>query len=340
MYISKRLQAIAVVALSTVALQGQAPVQLAHPLPDTWNLIPVVPGKVYMLPSGTDKSHVANVEIIIGKTGVMVVDTKTSLETGNQIIQIVHDLTPLPITHIIETHSDCDHLNGLVAFPPSVKIIAHQNNLLEQEQILRLATVEVNGGSGLPPVDRMPDTLVAGEKLDTHIDGEHIIFYHFGPGHTNGDLVTYLPDEKVVIAGDLLMDNVSGNPGLPPLDHGLFWKFEKNGSIAGWFKNADGMLALKANAYIPGHGPAAWSKERVRALRADMRSEMDQVDAMAESGKSLDEIEKYFNVDKYPVVGLVPPGPARPCPRGIGYKSGAWQEYHEWMKRKEALKPQ
>ena len=335
MTFSKKLRIVAVVGLAIAALQGQAPSH-SPTLPDGWTLHTVRPGKVYFLYNGTN----GNSEVIIGDTGVIVIDTKVDAMSGGQLIKIVADLTPKPITHVVETHGDCDHVNGIVAFPKSVKIIAHVNNYFEQASTLQFGTVEPFGGSGLPPADRPPNVLIDQEKVDTHIDGVHIVFYHFAPAHTSGDLITYLPDEKVVDAGDILMNPIPGPNGAPSQNRGLWWKFEKGGSIAGWFKNADGILALDADAYIPGHGETLFTKADVSKLRADLFSDKQKVDAMAEAGKSVADIQLAFHDEIYPERGLLPKNAtaAQNCPRGIRRMPFTWMEYHEWLVRREAFK--
>ena len=332
MYISKRLQAIAVIALATVALQGQGRQGGA---PAGFTMDPIRPGKVYLVNGGT------NSYAIIGKTGVIAVDSKTNKQNGQDITKAIATVTPLPITHIILTHSDCDHANGVVGFPASAKIIATKRNLIEQEQTLRFGTIETQGiGNGMPDPNRFPTMLVDQEKTDTTIDGVHMILYYWGPAHTSGDLVVYLPDEKVVIAGDYLMKPTPGPNGLPPQQHGLWWKFEKNGSIAGWIKGANNLLALDATTYVGGHGTETWTKAQVKELRDGIVADKNKIDAMADAGKSLDDIQTAFNDNAYPARSALPYNlnPPRECPRGIGYMPMTFQEYHEWLNNHEEFK--
>src|ERR1700748_2864194 len=75
-------------------------------------------GKLYWVegPSG------GNSGIIIGDTGVIVIDVKTTPDAGAKLVEEVAKLTPKPITHVIETHSDGDHIGGIVSFPAGIKI--------------------------------------------------------------------------------------------------------------------------------------------------------------------------------------------------------------------------
>ena len=69
-----------------------------------------------------------NTGIIIGDKGVIVIDAKTTPASGMQVVDEVKKLTDKPITTVILTHSDADHVNGLAAFPKGLTIIAHARN--------------------------------------------------------------------------------------------------------------------------------------------------------------------------------------------------------------------
>src|SRR5689334_3468197 len=66
-----------------------------------------------------------NSTIYIGKTGVIVVDAKQTEAGAKDLLAEIAKITPKPVTTAIITHSDGDHVNGLVAFPTGIKIIAH-----------------------------------------------------------------------------------------------------------------------------------------------------------------------------------------------------------------------
>src|SRR5213079_3522555 len=96
--------------------------------------------------------------IIIGRTGVIVVDAKQTEPGAKDLLAQIAKITPKPVTTAIITHSDGDHLNGLVAYPAGVKVIAHENNKKEQEAALAA------GGRGAPPPDRLPSQVVTKDK--------------------------------------------------------------------------------------------------------------------------------------------------------------------------------
>ena len=153
----------------------------------------------------------SNDGIIVGTTGVIVVDTKTTTDSEKDVIAEIAKITPKAVNTAIITHSDGDHVNGLAAFPAGLTIIAQENCKKE---------MEASAGSRNPaPQDRLPTkTYDKTDKLT--IDGVHIRLYHWAPGHTSGDTVVYLPDQKVVFGGDLLVDQP---PGRYPDSLGKEW---------------------------------------------------------------------------------------------------------------------
>ena len=159
-----------------------------------------------------------NSTVIIGTNGVIVVDAKTTMAGGQELLADIAKITPKLVTTVILTHSDGDHVNGLAAFPAGIKIIAHENNKKEQEAALAA------GGRGAPPADHQPTQVITKNKETLTIEGEKIELYHWAPAHTSGDLIVYLPKDKIVATGDII---ATSNPY--PRIHD-----EKNGSTEGW----------------------------------------------------------------------------------------------------------
>ena len=80
----------------------------------------------------------SNDGIIVGTTGVIVVDTKTTPDSEKEVIAEIAKITPKAVSTAIITHSDGDHVNGLAAFPAGLTIIAQEkckkemgNNILD-----------------------------------------------------------------------------------------------------------------------------------------------------------------------------------------------------------------
>jgi cyclase len=215
-----------------------------------------------------------NSTVIVGTNGVIVVDAKTTKAGGQELLDDIAKITPKPVTTVILTHSDGDHVNGLAAFPAGVKVIAHENNKKEQEAALAA------GGRGAPPADHQPTQVITKGKETLTIEGEKLELYHWAPAHTSGDLIVYLPKDKIVATGDII---ATSNPY--PRIHD-----EKNGSTEGWLTTAKAMAALDADTFIPGHGTIQ-TKADIQKRIADAEARRTQVKEMVAQGKSLDEIK-------------------------------------------------
>jgi glyoxylase-like metal-dependent hydrolase (beta-lactamase superfamily II) len=217
-----------------------------------------------------------NSTIIIGRTSVIVVDAKQTDPGAKDLLAEIAKVTPKPVSTVILTHSDGDHVNGLVAFPAGVKVIAHENNKKEQQTALAA------GGRGAPPADKLPNQVTTKTKEAITIDGVKLELYHWAPAHTSGDLVVYLPDQKICSTGDIIVTNrADDNPNI---------HFEKNGSTEGWLTNVKGMIGLNAETYVTGHGDLLTKADLQRKLDATA-ARRARVAAMIKEGKSLDDIK-------------------------------------------------
>jgi len=246
-----------------------------------------------------------NVTIIVGKTSVIVVDAKQTEPGARDLLAEIAKVTPKPVKTAIITHSDGDHVNGLVAFPPGVKVIAHENNKKEQEAALAA------GGRGAPPRDRLPSVVVTKTKEPMTIDGVKFELYHWAPAHTSGDLIVYVPDRKLVATGDIVVTNrADDNPNIHQ---------EKNGSTAGWLTNVKGMIGLNAETYVTGHGDLQTKADLQRKYNATL-ARRNKIAAMIKEGKSLDEIKAAL--PDAPAPGAPPRGAGAPAAGGAAAGAG------------------
>ena len=218
----------------------------------------------------------SNDGFIVGATGVILVDAKSTVDSEKGVIAEIAKVTPKTVNTVLITHSDNDHVGGLAAFPPGLTIIAQDNCKKE---------MQASAGSRNPaPQDRLPTkTFTKSDKLTA--DGIRIRLYHWAAGHTSGDTVVYLPDQKVVFGGDLLA-------GAPDRAETLI-HLEKHGSAAGWIENVKGMLGLDADTYLTGHGNMM-TKADVQKKFDLIQDKYNKVKAMVAQGKSVDEVKMSF----------------------------------------------
>jgi cyclase len=288
------LTPVSLSALVTLAMaQGPAPAPL---------MVHQLKPNVYWIEGGGGNSGV-----IVGDKGVIVVDAKTTAAAGKELLEDIAKITPKPVTTVILTHSDGDHVNGLASFPAGITIIAHENNKKEQEAALAA------GGRGAPPAGHLPTKTIAKNKEDLKIEGVKVEVLHWANAHTSGDLVVYLPSEKIVFTGDI----ITAQPDA--LIH-----LEKNGSSEGWVTTAKGTAALNADQFVPGHGDIM-NKATVQKKATDVAAKRAKIKDLVAQGKSLEEIKT--------AVGDPPPAQAKGGGRGPGFASFTDVVYQELTKK-------
>jgi glyoxylase-like metal-dependent hydrolase (beta-lactamase superfamily II) len=258
MHFGKAIAAIAGLAMA----QTPAPAPATAPF-STHQLSP----NLYWIEGGGGNSGV-----VIGKKGVIVIDAKTTVAGGKELLEDIAKITPKPVTTVIETHSDGDHINGVAAFPKGIAIIATANCKKEEE------AARAAGRSALP-ADYLPTQVLSKNQQILKIDGVRLDVFHWANAHTSGDLVVYLPADKVVFTGDLI------SPEQPdPIIHP-----EKNGSSEGWIDSVTAMAALNSNRFVPGHGEVQTKAAIQKGLDA-AKAKRAKIKALVAQGKSLDEI--------------------------------------------------
>ena len=185
------------------------------------------------------------------------------------VIEEVAKITPKPITHVIETHSDGDHVNGLAAFPAGLVIVAQETNKKEQEAAL------AKGGRGAPPADHQPTLVIAKTKEAVTFDGEKIEIHHWAPAHTSGDLVVFLPTERIIFRGDLIPVAVARTRSFTKTRTGL---------PEGWIKTMHGVVKLNADQIVPGHG-VVQTRAAVEARLKAVEEKRAKIVAMVKEGE-------------------------------------------------------
>jgi cyclase len=224
---------------------------------------------VYLAKGGRGGND-ANVGFVVGKTGVIFVDSKNSAESEKDVLAEIAKITSEPVNTAIILHSD--HELGITALPAGLAIIAQENTKKEMEASTARDAV---------PRDYFPTKTIGKEETMT-IDGVRVRLLHWAPAHTSGDLVVYFPDQKVVFAGDLIVTDF-------PLSATQIHP-ELHGSVGGWIETVKNMLALNADTYVSGHGDL-FTRNDVKTKLAFIEDKWDKMKVMVAQGKSLDEIK-------------------------------------------------
>jgi glyoxylase-like metal-dependent hydrolase (beta-lactamase superfamily II) len=189
-----------------------------------------------------------SIGLIVGEDACLVVDTRGDLVQGAELAAAVREVTPVPWT-VVLTHAHWDHSFGTGAFLPAA-VWAHEECVADlrregAEQRERVAAMYIDLGR---PADAahvaeveivLPDQVLR-DRAELTVGGRAVVLAHFGPGHTDNDIVVQVPDAGVVFAGDLV------EQGAPP-------SFGDSYPLA-WPAAVDGILGLAPEVISPGHG--------------------------------------------------------------------------------------
>ncbi|MBL6905853.1 MAG: MBL fold metallo-hydrolase [Gammaproteobacteria bacterium] len=116
-------------------------------------------------------------------------------------------------------------------------------------------------------------------------DGSREIqLHHFGRAHTGGDVVIYLPQDKIVFTGDMML------PGLA---------YMGDGHVDEWPATLDGLLTLDFDTWLPGHGPVMRAKEPVGNFQAYLRDLWAKTSQMHSRGVSADQAAQQIDMTNH-----------------------------------------
>ncbi|MFD7025671.1 MBL fold metallo-hydrolase [Promicromonospora sukumoe] len=201
--------------------------------------------------------------LVVGAASCLVVDTGGDAGQGAGLAAAVREVTPLP-WQVVLTHSHFDHAFGTEAFAPCA-VWAHRGcraDLVATGAQQREVWARYYRERGEPDVgDRvaavrpvLPDHLVD-DRAELDLGDRRVVLRHFGPAHSDHDLVVHVPDASVVFAGDLV-------------EHGAPPQFD-DAHPQGWPVALDGVLGLDAATVVPGHGDPV-DRGFVRAQRDEL----------------------------------------------------------------------
>ncbi|MDA8433896.1 MAG: MBL fold metallo-hydrolase [Nitrospiraceae bacterium] len=194
----------------------------------------------------------ANTGVIIGNDGIAVVDTLISAKEADRFIRDIRSISDKPIRYVINTHSHLDHTFGNSEFARlGAVIVSHENcrkNMLANGE----ANLKKAGAYGLTEKE-MEGTrlsypsLTFSDRMEIGLGGQTIQLIYPGPSHTDGSIMVYLPDKRILFAGDILFTDYHPNIASADLDS--------------WLTVLDRVAALDAEKIVPGHGPLSANKD-------------------------------------------------------------------------------
>jgi glyoxylase-like metal-dependent hydrolase (beta-lactamase superfamily II) len=128
-------------------------------------------------------------------------------------------------------------------------------------------------------------TLTLDRSMSLHAGEREVRILYFGRGHTEGDVVVFLPKEKVLVTGDLLTNSIPLMRDAYPIE---------------WSATLAGVERLDYAQNIPGHGDLQQGKERLQMLRAFLDDLIPAVRRAVTEGKTVDEAKRSVKAELAP----------------------------------------
>jgi cyclase len=213
----------------------------------------------YLQPSGT--WGYSNAGLVTDGDRALLVDTLFDEHLTAEMLRCMKDATGFggeDINTVVNTHANGDHTfgNRLATNAVIIASAASAREMSEEGDPRVLAAAMKNtaqmgelgayfrrifGAFDFAGVTmRLPDRTFNGEDV-VNLGNKRVHLIEVGPAHTAGDVLVYVPSDRVVYTGDILF--IDGTP--------IAWA----GPVTNWIKACDRILAMDVEAIVPGHGP-------------------------------------------------------------------------------------
>jgi glyoxylase-like metal-dependent hydrolase (beta-lactamase superfamily II) len=228
-----------------------------------------------------------NTGIVIGDDAVLVADTQATPVMAQDVIRRIREVTDKPIKYVLLTHYHAVRVLGASAYGAQ-QIIASQDTydlIVERGEQDMKSEIErfprlFNAVESVPGLT-WPTLTFKGE-MTLWLGKLEVKIMQLGRGHTKGDTVLWLPQDKVMLSGDLV------EYGATPYCGDAYYQ--------DWPATLDALAAFNPEKLVPGRGAALKTPRQVAGgiagTRAFVSELFNQVKLGAAAGKDLNEIYK------------------------------------------------
>jgi len=258
----------------------------------------------YLTPDGG--WSLSNAGIVHDGGEAIVIDTLTDRRLTDDMIRQFKAAAPdgTRITRIVNTHAHPDHSWGNGVFA-GYEIICSDATMAEFDhanaaaRLARLKKAASEGHEGArfyfdymaaAGIDRSGGSTVKptrsfSKRLDLAVGGRSVQLIEVGPAHTSGDVIAYIPENRLLLTGDILFS--SGHPLL-----------SLGSSVDGWIKACELILSLDVEVIIPGHGPIA-EKKHVAATKHYFSYVRDEARKRFDAGLTAEDAAEEISIDAF-----------------------------------------
>ncbi|MEO6351648.1 MAG: MBL fold metallo-hydrolase [Oxalobacteraceae bacterium] len=231
-----------------------------------------------------------NTGIIVGDEAVMVIDTQATPVMAQDVVRRIREVTDKPIKYVVMSHYHAVRVLGASGYRQHglEHIIASKDTY---ELIVERGAFDMDSEIGRFPrlfqaVESVPGltwpTIVFQKEMTLWLGKLEVKIMQLGRGHTKGDTVVWLPQDKVLFSGDLVEFDATPYAG--------------DAYFQDWPHTLDNLAALQAEKLVPGRGAALKTAAQVKAGLEGTRDFVQDLFAAvrqgAQQGKDLNTIYK------------------------------------------------
>jgi glyoxylase-like metal-dependent hydrolase (beta-lactamase superfamily II) len=265
---------------------------------------------------------VGNSSVIVNDDDVIIVDDHVSPAAAWVLVDEIKALTNKPVRTVINTHFHYDHAHGNQIFGKDVQIIGHEftremltvgkplemplyknyvtglpNQIANLKQRLnaesdaaakaRLQTqlqAAENNAASQSELKPTPPNVTLRTSMTLYRGSREIQIRFLGRGHTAGDVVVFLPKEKIVMTGDLLTSTLSNM---------------SDAFVNEWATTLDELKKLDFTTVMPGHGDAFTDRAKIDYFQAYLRDVWTEVTRLKQQGVSAEEAAKRADLTRH-----------------------------------------
>ncbi|MCC6379567.1 MAG: MBL fold metallo-hydrolase [Burkholderiales bacterium] len=223
-----------------------------------------------------------NTGIVIGDDAVMVIDTQATPVMAQDVIRRIRTVTDKPIEYVVLSHYHAVRVLGASGYAPRQVIASRDTYDLIVERGEADMKSEIERFPRLfRAVESVPGltwpTIVFDKRMTMWMGKLRVEILQLGRGHTKGDTVVWLPDERILFSGDLVEYDATPYTG--------------DAYLSEWPATLDAIAALKPEKLVPGRGAALTDPAQVKAgldgTRAFITAMFGAVKEGARAGKDL-----------------------------------------------------
>jgi len=217
-----------------------------------------------------------NTGVIVGDDAVMVVDTQATPVMAQDVIRHIRGVTDKPIKYVVLSHYHAVRVLGASGYAPEHIIASRDTYDLivergEQDKASEIGRFPrlFQAVESVPPGMTWPTITFTG-AMSIWLGKLEVQLIQLGRGHTKGDTVVWLPEQKILFSGDLVEFDATPYAG--------------DAYFSDWPQTLDNIAAMRPRALVPGRGAALTNPEQVAEGLAGTRAFISELYASVRAG--------------------------------------------------------